>query len=316
MTASDSGDSDAWGSEQATLPVISIVTPSLNQARYLEQAIESVLGQGYPRLEYVICDGGSSDGSREIIERHSDRLTWWRSEKDEGHYASVNDGFARTSGEVMAWLNSDDRYLPGALRAVGEIFARFPSVDWLTSLLPVTLNEQGVAVGAFHVGGFSRKSFLRGANLPRPGHYARSFVQQESTFWRRRLWDKAGGALDTGLAHAADYELWTRFFQHAELVGVEALIGGFRVHDDQRSSLELRNYLSEAESTYRQRGGSDYDQAESLLRAAVWQTLGRRSSRRLPSVLIKPLARVGLFDRTANCVWNGADWELVTDYVV
>src|SRR5215212_7784658 len=115
-------------------PRISIVTPSFNQGRFLRETMQSVLGQGYPNLEYVVIDGGSTDESVDIIRGHEQQLAAWVSEKDAGQYDAINKGFARTSGEVMAWLNSDDKYTPWALPVVGEIFAQLPEVKWLTTL--------------------------------------------------------------------------------------------------------------------------------------------------------------------------------------
>jgi len=197
---------------------ISIVTPSLNQAQYLETTIQSVLCRRPGEVEYVVVDGGSTDGSVDIIRRYADELTWWVSEPDAGYADAINKGFAHTSGEIMGWINSSDLYLPWTLSVVGEVFASFPSVDWITGA-PCMAGSDGVlrATGLTRV---NRHDFLCGAHG----------IQQESTFWRRGLWEAAGG-LDASMRYAADYELWTRFFAHAQLHSVDCALAAFRVHD-------------------------------------------------------------------------------------
>lgn len=226
------------------LPVISLVTPSFNQARYLGAALDSVLAQNYPALDYAVVDGGSADGSRELIAARAGRLAWWCSEPDGGMYAALNKGFARATGEIMGWLNSDDLLLPGALRAVGEIFSRFPDVHWLSSLAGSTWTLEGHCLGTFTLPGFSRAAFLDGDYLPGGvRHYG--WIPQESTFWRRSLWEKAGGQLGASLKLAGDFELWARFYEHAELVGTPAPLAGFRTQPAQKSRA-MDAYLAEA----------------------------------------------------------------------
>jgi glycosyltransferase involved in cell wall biosynthesis len=261
---------------------ISIVTPSFNQAQFLEQTIESVLRQQYSDLEYIVIDGGSTDGSVEIIRRHQSQLAYWVSEPDGGHYDAVNKGFARSTGDIMAWLNSDDLYRPTALATVAEIFSQFPEVQWITANLATTCDVHG-ELDALHVHrAFERESFYRGANLNNARWtYGRGFVQQESTFWRRSLWELAGACLDTSYRYAADFELWARFFRHAHLFGVDAMLGTFRQQPQQRSAVHRDEYLREAERALAQHGGRRYGPVETKFRQHVAPVIARCEERGL-----------------------------------
>lgn len=298
------------------LPTISIVTPSYNQAQFLEETLQSVLMQGYPKLEYVVVDGGSSDGSVEVIQRYENRLSHWVSEPDNGQYEAINKGFAHTTGEVMGWLNSDDKYTPWTLSVVGEIFASFPNIEWITSVHPISWNQYGQAVAVDFTGGFSQPSFLRGGNFPAQGSYGRRWIQQESTFWRRSLWNRAGGRLDTSLDVAADFELWARFFDHAELVGVAALLGGFRSHGTQKSVLYRDRYMSEAEQVLRGRGGWPRGRIENLACGLIWKIFRQYSLAQLPPGFQSILFRTGMFYPAHVVVWTGKEWEIITGFTV
>jgi glycosyltransferase involved in cell wall biosynthesis len=233
-------------------PTLSIVTPSFNQALYLEQAIDSVLGQKYAGLEYVIMDGASTDGSVEIIRRREAGLAFWTSAPDGGHYAAVNAGFEHTSGEIMAWLNADDQYLPWTFSVVAEVFEQCPEIEWVTTRWPLRWDKRGRAVRCAERRGYAREAFLRGAYIPGDG---RDVIQQESTFWRRSLWERAGGKLDTGYPLGGDFELWARFFGFAELYAIDTPLGGFRVHGEQRSALQREQYDSDVRRALAQHGG-------------------------------------------------------------
>ena len=264
------------------LPTISVVTACLNRANFLDEAMRSVLDQGYPNLEYAVVDGGSTDGSVDVIRKYESRLAYWVSEKDNGHFHALNKGFARARGEVMAWLNSDDKYTPWAFEVVGEIFARFPEVQWVTSLFPILWDSRGRATRCKYTPGFSKRGFLRGEYLPRPSAYAPYWIQQESTFWRRSLWEKAGGRVDESLRIAGDFELWARFFEHAELYGVGTPLGGFRVHGDQLSTQHHEKYLQICFDILARHGGKPHGKvATKLMKSRAGRYLPRSVKRML-----------------------------------
>jgi hypothetical protein len=225
-------------------PTISLVMPSLNQAIFLEQALDSILSQGYPHLELIIIDGGSTDHSLEIIKKYERYLKHWCSEKDEGQYFAIQKGFDLSSGEVMGWLNSDDKLAPRALSWLGLIFLAFPQIRWVTGCAG-TIHESGLEDSAQRPKQYSRESYLmRGFDNP--------FIQQEGTFWRRSLWQDAGGALDLRYSLAADMELWRRFFRFSQLCSVDFALGLFRVQPQQRSQLSRMQYYREAENVSRE----------------------------------------------------------------
>lgn len=290
------------------LPSIAVVTPSFNQAPYLEAAIRSVLDQGYTPLEYVVMDGGSTDGSVEILERYNSQLAFWSSGKDDGQYDAVGKGLAKTKGEIMGWLNSDDAYLPGSLSMVGEIFAQFPEIEWLTTLYPVHWDDQGRPVRADFVRGFNRDGFFAGEYLPAPGELSFGYIQQESAFWRRSLWERAGGQIDPTFRLAGDFALWAQFYKHAELVGVAAPLGGFRLHRDSRISWAEEAYRAEAVRVLEHYGGH---------RPALWRKPLREIGRRAPVAVHRFLASTGTVRRARAVRWDiyGGGWRLEESFI-
>jgi len=213
---------------------ISIVTPSFNQGHFLEQTIHSVLSQNYSNLEYVIIDGGSSDDSLDIIKRYDKQLSFWVSEKDEGHGHALNKGFSHTTGEIMAWINSDDMYTPWTFRTVSEIFSAFPHVMWI-----VGFNSWWNCNGAMTHALRKPKNIFDYLF----GKYA--WIQQESVFWRRSLWEKSGGYINQNYKLMVDGELWTRFFLHEQLHSVDSILGGYRSHSDNRAKNNYSECLRE-----------------------------------------------------------------------
>ncbi|MCE1225287.1 MAG: glycosyltransferase [Geobacteraceae bacterium] len=223
------------------LPIISIVTPSFNQAQYLEECIDSILSQNYPNLEYIIMDGGSTDESVEIIRKYEKHLKYWQSQPDNGQYAAIDEGLRMSTGTAMTWLNSDDRLHPGALELIAELFTEQPEVSWVTGR-PNGLDVQGRQSWVLDMLPlWSREKYLN-------YEYHSPFIQQEGTFWRRELWEKAGGYIRHDLKYAGDLELWTRFFRYAQLYSVDALIAGYRQHPQQKMAGFLGLYHQEAKA--------------------------------------------------------------------
>lgn len=221
-----------------SFPKISVVVVNYNLATYLDDALQSVLDQGYPNLELIVVDGGSSDGSQAVIERYRDRLHWYVSEPDRGQYDAVQKGFSHSTGEIMYWLNSDDMLQRGALFVVAEVMTVFTEVEWLTGIAS-EYHPDGQIVQRITLP-WCRWSRLRYLT------YDFQYIQQESTFWRRRLWEKAGAAMTDELKLAGDMELWARFFRHAKLYTVLSLLGGFRYRREGQRSRDQRDaYLQE-----------------------------------------------------------------------
>jgi SAM-dependent methyltransferase len=209
-------------------PRISIVTPSLNQGQFIARTIRSVIEQGYPMLEYFVQDGGSTDATLDVLERFRDRLSGLASEPDRGFGDAINRGFARSTGEVMAYLNSDDILLPGALHQVAHVFRTRPEVDVVYGHR-VIINEHDREVGRWVL----------------PPHDDDiltwvDYIPQETLFWRRSIWEKAGGRIDDSFKFAIDWDLLLRFRDAgAKFERLPRFLGAFRVHPLQKTSSEL-----------------------------------------------------------------------------
>jgi glycosyltransferase involved in cell wall biosynthesis len=219
---------------KANWPRIALVTPAFNSIRYIEATIQSVLAQNYPNLDYFIVDGGSTDGTIDVIKKYEHVISGWMSEPDKNPYEAISKGFSRTSGEIMGWINSTDMLQVGGLAVVGSVFATLRSIDWITGW-PTYFTDEGYPMVVKRIPRWSRGRFLAGANR---------FIQQESTYWRRSLWDRAGGQLNTKYRAEGDFDLWVRFFRHAKLHTVEAIVAGYRCHPNSLSQGNLETYTS------------------------------------------------------------------------
>ncbi len=199
-------------------PLVTIITPSFNQARFLEATIQSVLSQDYPRIEYMIVDGGSNDGSVDVIKKYESRLTWWVSEKDRGQTDAINKGFAQAKGEILAWINSDDTYEPGAVSAAVKYLQDHPEVGMVYGDCNF-INESGRVIGKF---GSAQTNY----RLLRQGY---AHIPQQTMFLRADLW-KQVGPLDPSFYFAMDYDLWTRIAARTEIKYVPQTWANFRLH--------------------------------------------------------------------------------------
>jgi glycosyltransferase involved in cell wall biosynthesis len=225
--------------------LVSIVTPSFNQARYIDATIRSVLEQDYPHVEYIIVDGGSTDGTPEVIQKYADRLAWWVSEPDRGQTDAINKGFARARGEVLAWLNSDDTYQPGALRAAVEALQAHPEAAMVYGDANY-IAEDGRVIGRFPA---AQTDFRR----LRHGYV---HIPQQSAFWRAAYWRQVG-PLDPSFYFAMDYDLWVRMSALAPLVYVPGQVwANFRLHSGAKTIDADDRCWPEMLRVHRRLGGS------------------------------------------------------------
>lgn len=181
------------------IPKISVVTPSLNQGQFIEETIRSVLLQNYPRFEYTVMDGGSSDGTVSVIQRYAPWLTYWESKPDRGQSHAINEGLSRATGDILTYINSDDVYLPGAFSAVAATFLEHPETDFVYGM-SVPVDVHGESVGYL----LPARRYSRWRLL-----YLHNYLSQPATFWRREAWIDLGG-FDESLHLVMDYDYWIR----------------------------------------------------------------------------------------------------------
>jgi glycosyltransferase involved in cell wall biosynthesis len=220
------------------LPRISIVTPSLNQADFIEKTIQSVLGQHYPDLEYLVIDGGSTDSTHEIIRKY-DRSLISISEKDSGQTYAINKGLRQSTGDILAFLSSDDVYEPGALLAVGEYFLKHPDAMWVSGLC-ININNKGDEI---------RKAIRFYKNIWLSIHNYKvllvlNYVSQPATFWRRKALEEIG-YLDEKLYFTMDYEYWLRLGKKYPLHVINQNLARFRIHSNSKSGSTSHSQFDE-----------------------------------------------------------------------
>lgn len=222
----------------STLPSISIITPTLNQCRFIGTTIASVLHQAYPNLEYLVIDGGSTDGTQELLSNYGEGLHWV-CEPDTGQSAAINHGWQRTSGEIIAWINSDDIYAPGALLQVGEYFQLHPEVDIVYGDCD-TIDEAGRSLGAYATRPFDFVELVRSTI---------NFIPQPAVFLRRGVIEKTG-LLNESLSYVMDFDYWLRAGLHHPFEYLPVKLAALRLHASAKSIARLGNFASELVQVY------------------------------------------------------------------
>ena len=227
-------------------PKISVVTPSYNQGEFIEEAIRSVLLQDYPNLEYVIIDGGSTDDSVEIIKKYESWLTYWISEPDRGQSHAINKGIARSTGDILFWLNSDDIVLPGAFSTAAELFGQNPDVHIVTGQALI-INSQGLKAGKLVSMYTSWRDYVT----------RKCKIRQVSTFFHRRLFAELG-MIDESLEYSMDRDLLIRFTRVYPPLITESVLAAFRSHDTNKfTHARVAGYKESDRQTLRHLTGTD-----------------------------------------------------------
>ena len=213
--------------------MISIITPSYNQAEFLEQTICSVLDQENAEIEYMVVDGDSTDGSVEIIKRYARDLAWWVSEPDSGQACAINKGFARASGEIIAWLNSDDYYLPNTLSTVAKLFTKHPKAGLIYGDV-LSVDGVGNPINVQHFDSYLLEDLM-----------AFKIISQPAVFMRRSILERAGH-LDDQYHFLLDHHLWLRMAQFAPIVYTPQILAAARYHDDAKNIAQAEKFGADA----------------------------------------------------------------------
>ena len=215
------------------MTLVSIITPSFNQSSFLERTIRSVLEQDYPEIEYIIVDGGSTDGSQDIIKRYADRLAWWTSEKDNGQAEAINKGFVHARGGIVAWLNSDDYYLPGVIRKAVKVFESAPQAGLIYGDM-LAVDEFNRTINTLNYHQLSLVDLL-----------CFQIIGQPAVFMRRFAFENAGG-LDTTFHFLLDHQLWIRIAERSEIIHVNETWAAARYHAGAKNRAQAIGFSREA----------------------------------------------------------------------
>ena len=249
-------------------PKISVVTPSYNQARFIRSTIDSVLSQDYPNLEYIVVDGGSTDDTVDILKSYGKKIKWV-SEKDAGQTDAINKGLCQSTGELLAYLNSDDLYLPGTLKKIGEYYVQ-TGADWITGDYQIIdaagrRHPHQTLVSVY-------KSFLLRHYSPRTLRMFNSYIPQPSTFWSRAAY-KFIGEFETKLRYTMDYDYWLRLSAKYPLHYLPVALSAFRRHATSKSDTGTAAQFAEELSVARAHGATLSELTIHRLHSLVTSTL-------------------------------------------
>lgn len=217
---------------------ISIITPSFNQGKFIEQTIQSVLSQNYPNLEYIVMDGGSTDETISILKKYEGKLKWF-SKIDKGQSDAINKGLKMATGDIIAWINSDDYYLPGTFQKIAEIFEKDKCVKWITGDYKI-IDEGGKEIHSFVRGYKKLVSYISSFTALSFANY----INQPSTFWRKTLMDKVG-PVNESYRYCMDYDLWLRFMKESPPYIIHRPLSAFRIHAASKGGSEYRKQFDE-----------------------------------------------------------------------
>ncbi len=218
---------------------VTVVMPVYNGEEYIEYAIKSVINQSYKNIQFILVDGGSTDSTMDIVNKYSEFFEIVISEKDNGMYDAINKGFSHSDGDLMLWLNSDDYLFENAIETAVMVMKKHPSIKWMkgrNAYLDQNNTIRKIACFKSYYKSLLKLGFYRTNGL--------GSIMQETTFWHRELYEKAGGYVNTEYKVASDYELWVRFSQFETLYSVNTLFGAFRQHTAQLSG-DIKAYETE-----------------------------------------------------------------------
>lgn len=253
---------------------ISVVVPVFNMVNTIEQTLDSIWHQNYQNLQLIVVDGGSTDGTKEFLDKNSSKIDILISENDNGQYHAIQKGMNLVDGEVVSWLNADDVYFPWTFKSVDRCFAMHNSVDWIAGL-PSFLDAEGDFSHTYN------NLSSRPRNTIRKGGFRRNvygYLQQESMFYKKSLWDSVGG-LNLDYELASDFELWLKFAEKTDIVAVNLPLAAFRIDYNSRSKRLVNDYEKEVRSVLDEVGShfkiieliSRVNSFNKLIRSLIWR---------------------------------------------